>query len=158
MTVTVDRNPRDVAILSVALRLRDVDRREIAAVTDLTGDDLAFFASAQACAAPLRAVIAFDEQPVAVIAAGENWPGNWWVAAWSTDEWPRVMMASTRLLRRSLPAVWALGGHRLECRAAAWRCDVHRWIESCGGLHESTLRAWGRSGEDYLIYRWIKEN
>jgi hypothetical protein len=138
----------------VLYNLRAADRREIEA-TVARFDSEALAAVTCACRLGFVAAAA-DLTPVAVLAAGELWPGVWQLGMFATPRWPEVGRGVTRLARRWLPAqLGALGAHRAQAFSLAEHEQGHRWMLSLGARCEATLRAWGRNGEDFKLFVWL---
>jgi hypothetical protein len=93
--------------------------------------------------------------PIAVLAAGELWPGVWQLGLFATPRWPEVGGAVTRFARRWLePRLRALGAHRAQAFSLADHDDAHRWMLRLGARCEATLAGWGRGGEDFKVFVW----
>jgi hypothetical protein len=85
-------------------------------------------------------------------------PGVWTMFAYGTDQWPRVVLSMTKhALRRIVPALLAVGAHRVECRALASHTESRRWIEFLGAREEAILKAYGKRQEDFVLYVWRPE-
>ena len=142
------------AVGQVLYNLREADRREIeATVFRFDSDALA----AASCACRLGFVAAADDlTPVAVLAAGELWPGVWQLGMFATPRWPEVALGVTRHARRWLRGqLRALGAHRAQAFSLAGHAAAHRWMLRLGARCEATLTGWGRGGEDFKVFVWL---
>ena len=143
-------------IRAVLEDLRPADRAELAATLwDFDPRSLAE-ASAQA---PLG-FVAGDAtgRPVAVVGAVELWPGCWQVGLFATPAWPRVARAvSLRIRRRLVPVLLDAGARRAQAFSDARNEEAHRWLARLGARREARLAAFGRNGEDFLLYAWTRE-
>ena len=136
----------------VALRMRAYDAEEIFAIR--RNDDREEIAHAAASRAPYAWAAGLDGRPIACLGVVECWPGMWESWMFATDDFDRIGKRLTRFARRSIiPAVRAAGGHRLQCHSMEGHTVAHRWLDSFGAVREATLRAYGRGGQDFHVYR-----
>ena len=107
-----------------------------------------------------RGCIRVDADDGAVVAIGdvvETRPNVVSLLFFATDRFPEVARPATRfIVRRLLPELRALGVHRIEAIAAADNKEAHRWIQTMGLSQEAVLRKFGRNGEDYINFAWVK--
>lgn len=95
------------------------------------------------------------ERPIAMGGVTEMWPGVWCGWALATNEFPRIAAPLTRWVRRkAMPAIKRAGAHRLEVRSIESHTQSHRWLEILGFEREAVLRGYGRSQENFVVYRW----
>lgn len=141
----------------IAQHLREQDRIEIAAMSG--ADDPEQFLAAKVMMSAREVYVALSGgKPAAAWGFVELWPHVGSCFAFGTDDWGLVMHAVTNHVRRyMLPRVIAAGYHRMECRALACRDDVARWTALLGAEPEALLRRAGKNGEDFMIYRWLKQ-
>ena len=142
----------------VAERMRQWDRREIFACR--WDDDAEALAqdTVRALACGYGYCTSLD-QPVAVFGAAECWPGVWQVAAFATDEWPRVALGVTRFIRRTLIAtLYERGAHRAECRSMEGHHWAHRWLLALGAQREAVHPGYGRAGETFVTFAWSRDD
>ena len=143
-------------IRSVLEDLRPADRRELAAT--LWDFDPAGLAEASA-RAPLG-FVAGDEagRAVAVVGATPLWPGVWQVGLFATPRWPAVARAvQLRVRRRLVPDLLRAGAHRAQAFSDARHHEAHRWLRRLGARCEGRLAAFGRAGEDFLLFAWTRD-
>ena len=141
------------AVGQVLYNLRPGDRREIEATVHRFDSQRLAEAT---CACRLGfAAAAADLTPVAVLAAGEPWPGVWQLGLFATPRWPEVGRAVTRFAKPWLEKqLRALGAHRAQAFSIADHDEAHRWMLRLGARCEATLAGWGRGGEDFKVFVW----
>lgn len=143
--------PRLVA--QVLYNLRDADRAELSAT--LWQFDSQLIAEAAKGARFGFVALTDDGAPTAVAGASEVWPGVFQVGLFATPRWREVAAGVTRALRRDLaPALVGAGAHRAHAFSLATHDEAHRWLSRLGARCEARLRAWGRGGEDFLLFAW----
>jgi hypothetical protein len=147
-------NRKDVSF--IAENLRKSDKMEVFATRwTENGDDLA------------DAILSYgdfgwiacsdDHVPVAAFGAVPMWNGVWSVWMFSTDRWPEVSISVTRFIKKIMtPALEESGYHRAECRSLAENTVSHKWLEMLGASKESEVRNYGRNGETFYIFSWIR--
>lgn len=140
--------------LYVSLHMRPDDRDEILATQPWGGTAACFARQAVEHAGPL-AWCAGRSRPIACIGARELWPGVFQAWMFATADFDSIGISLTLAVRRAImPAVAAAGAHRVQAFSAAWHTQAHAWLERLGAERESTLRAFGRNGEDFFTYCW----
>lgn len=141
----------------VARRMRDADFREVMATR--WDDDHDRFAI-DSFQLPGVAWAATDGEglPVAIGGVAMHTPGvgTAWLVA--TDDFPRVALSVTRHVRRVVARL--LDGHlnRIHAFSAAFHADAHRWMSRIGMRPEATLKAFGKRGEDFVMYVITRED
>lgn len=141
------------ALQHIMRRLRAIDRAELTATA--LSDDLDNLPAliTRFC---VTAFVAIDEQPIAAWGLMPMWPGVGTAWAFGTDDWDQALLAMTRHVRRfMLPMLMRQGYHRIEARGLAQRPDTERWLKVFGARPEVVLRCFGKSGEDFVLYRWL---
>lgn len=152
MTVRVEPATLE-ALQHIVQHLRAIDRDELLATT--VGDDLSSLPGRimQFC---IMSFVAADEAPIAAWGIRPMWPGVCTVWAFGTDDWDRALMPMTRHGREfMIPTLLKQGYHRIECRSLADREDTARWLRLFGATPEATLRCYGKSGENFTLYRRV---
>lgn len=132
----------------VANRMRPHDRAERLALSH--GDD-AVAAAVHFLKLPHLVVTVWKGTPIAVIGVVFPHPGVASTIFFATDQFRHVALATTRFIRRTLfPILLNTGIHRLQV------CTMFggdpRWIEGFGAAREAILTAYGKNGEDFLLY------
>lgn len=136
----------------VALRLREADAREIYATR--WSDDPEALALDAAAAVP--GFVCGLERPIAAIGAVPMYPGVWNVWMFATDEFPRIGVSMTKLMKRvMIPNLQKIGGHRAECRSIEGHTEAHKWLELLGARREAEHLKAGKNGETFYTYAWV---
>lgn len=147
-------NIRDASY--VAANMRPHDWREIAAQAP---DDLRPLDVAAWSIAGREAYIAIArDRPVSVFGVHDATPaGNvlsiW---AWGTAGMWRAVPGITRWIRTAVPRWIDEGVTRVEARSIVGHTAAHRWMRSLGA-RETELPAFGRGGEDFILFWWTRE-
>lgn len=76
--------------------------------------------------------------------------------AFGTARRRRAIPAITRFLREQSSRWVRDGVTRCEARAIVGHPTAHRWLLSLGG-EAQPCKAWGRNGEDFVLYSWTRE-
>ena len=96
-------------------------------------------------------------KPVAVISWLQMHPGCYTVAMLATPDWPSVALSVTKWVRRALiPKLLDSGARRVECKSIDGHTDAHRWLLSLGARAESRLESYGKNGETFVLFRWLR--
>lgn len=140
-------------VYPVALNMRDEDKREIYA-NRFSDDPMSVARDAIRLGSPVGWVSGL-ERPIAAFGCHLMWPGVWSMWLFGTNEFRRIGIGMTKLVRRDiLPMLWEAGAHRLEARSISGHVDAQRWLELIGARREATLKSYGRGGEDFHVYAW----
>jgi RimJ/RimL family protein N-acetyltransferase len=142
----------------VATLMRESDRREIDATlpTDFSDSD---FARCCAACAPFAWTVGLDREPIACVGVQRLWPGVWQAWLFSTPRFDEIGFRLTLFAqRRMMPAVARAGARRVHAYSIEGHGEAHRWLERLGAQHEATLRGYGSRGEDFRLYRWLRED
>lgn len=157
MRVELRAEPPFEDVLVVASNLRARDQEEIFATRwadspeQLAGDVVKTGA--------FRWGAYVDGKPVAMIGAAPAWPNVWSVWAFGTDDWPRAVRALTKHVRRfMIPALMKAGAQRAFCYAMASHDDARRWLTALGAVEETTLANWGKNGQTFVCYCWLRKD
>lgn len=143
------------AVASVAWRCRKQDWREITATVDIEDPNLW---AAHLCARSTFGTVAFSRDlPVAALGACRIRPGVFSLWMFATPDWPLVAPAVTRWCHRVLkPSLLRAGAHRAECASLSDHTTAHRWLLRFGFTHEATMPGWGKRGETFLQFSWVR--
>lgn len=135
-------------ILHVCQHLRADDLREISE-TRWSGDDIA--ESLWQTPGGKFAIIR-DGSPVALLGVVPVWPGvgQAWLIA--TPEVGNYGVEVMRVSKRIIKTLLDLEMHRIHAYSAAFHTQAHRWLEMTGFRRESTLKQYGKTGEDFYCY------
>lgn len=147
-------NQGDLAFVAENLRISDKNEVFATRWTE-NGDDLA---SAILSYGDFGWIACADDgTPVAAFGAVPLWNGVWSVWMFSTDRWPEVSLSVTRFIKKIMtPALEEAGYHRAECKSMAENTTAHRWLEILGASKESELKNYGRNGETFYTFSWIR--
>lgn len=141
--------PQDVA--AVAAKMRDIDRREICALS--VSDDPVVVTSILSHFAPLGATVWKDDEPICVVGAMMLWPGVYSVFMFATDRWLEVVIEATRFVRNTLlPTLRDAGAHRLQCYSLAEHTDAHQWLRYLGADREMPEPKYGKNKENFILF------
>lgn len=105
-------------------------------------------------------IAAFWENTVPVVIGGliQHRPNVATLLFFATDDFPKIGSELTRFIKQRLFAGYvAQGVHRIEAASIDGYDEVHRWIEVLGLKKEAVMRGYGRGGETYLQFAWVKE-
>jgi hypothetical protein len=69
----------------------------------------------------------------------------------------RCIPAVTRHVYREFVSQWMQGNiRRIEARTIESHDSAHRWLEKAGAVRCCTLEQWGRNGERFYLYEWVR--
>lgn len=156
MGVQIVAEPPLADMRHVAQNMRERDRNEIFATR---WDDDPNKVARDVCASgAFRWGVYLDGAPVAAIGAHPRWPGVWTAWAFATDDWPKVVVPTTRHVRRfMIPALINFGVERVDCLSLATHTDARKWLTYLGAKEEKSLDKWGKGGETFVSYVWTRE-
>lgn len=142
-------------VLHIATHMRLADRDEIFATRF---DDRAEALALSATAVGGIAVTFGKDEPIAAIGAYEAWPHFWTVWMFATDRFKEVSLTTTRFVKRVIiPALEKAEYRRAECHSHSEHFEAHAWLEYLGARRESVCPLYGRNGETFYRYVWLKE-
>lgn len=137
--------------------LRKADAEEAFAQRD-HDDPLRLAAEAWAHWGEIAWVVYSGGEPVAVFGATRMWGGVWGAWLLATDDFPKVGLFVTKFIqRRMIPFLVEQGAHRCEARSLDSHKRAHEWLEALGAEREGLLWQYGKGGEDFAIYRWLRD-
>jgi RimJ/RimL family protein N-acetyltransferase len=143
----------------VAANMRRQDFREISCLWE-AWDTRALGICAVETAVPGMVWSAWYEgQPAAAFGfsrASAFDPAHWQAWAFGTDRFTRCVPAITRHIL-DLTASIARDCRRLQAITHEGHASAHRWIEALGAGREGRLRSYGRGGEDFYVYAWVRD-
>jgi hypothetical protein len=92
-------------------------------------------------------------RPVAALGIFENFPGNWQIWSFGTEDYPLVVVGFLERLTQAIEAARRDHGlHRLECRSIRIHSSAHRLLRVLGFESEGVLRCYGRDRSDYFLF------
>lgn len=96
-------------------------------------------------------------EPVAIGGLIQHRPNVATLLMYATDRFPAIAHPLTRFIRKCLfPAGRETGVHRIEATSIAGYDEAHRWIEMLGLQREAELPGYGRGGETYISFAWVR--
>lgn len=104
-------------------------------------------------------VARIDGDPVAAVGVSRlaPWLGSAW--AFGTDRTRRIIPALTRWgVAEWKHRLIADGFRRVEVRTIVDHDLSHRWLESLGFVREGLCRGYGRNGEDFAQYAYVRDS
>lgn len=140
-------------VLKCARNMRDLDRREMAALYsadpyELTDECLSFgtpYWGAMHGAVPAY-VFGLYVQP-------HN--GVWAAWGFGTSHFPKVVGEVNRFLKRVVfPNMRKAGVDRCECLSLAAKTDAHRWLTWLGTREEDEITDYRCTGETFKLFVW----
>lgn len=148
----------DLSVVAYAMRARDVV--EFLAVNQVSTDvELAELLMERYACRHDTFCVYDDEEPVGVGAMIEGRPNVITLMFFATPRFPKIVLGLTKFIKRELfPSYRKSGAHRIECVSIDGHVETHRWIETLGLKHEAALRGYGKNGETFHQFAWVKEN
>lgn len=151
--------PSRADVIEVASRMRAEDAAEFLAVSFCDGRDDLVKELADRYGGAETAFCAYDgDDPVAIGAMILHRPNVITAGLFATEDFHKVAFPFARFIRQRLfPEYRARGIHRIDALSAATHTKAHRWMETLGMREEARLRAFGRGGEDFVQFAWVKD-
>lgn len=79
-----------------------------------------------------------NREPVASLGAALTWPGHWTAWAFGTSQWPKVVLAMTKHIKRvMIPMLLEIGAHTVAAYAHAAHVEACKWLEFLGAAPTS---------------------
>jgi hypothetical protein len=137
--------------------LSDIDRIELEA-TAWDNRRIADALVSRIMDGAMVAMIAKGDRPITACGLVPLSPTVAVAFAFSTPEYRRAIIPVTRFIR-GFGTAFAIKTaiRRIEFRALAARPDVGRWVRLLGAKPEATLSCFGKNGEDFILYRWLRD-
>lgn len=150
--------PTPATVRHVAERMRERDRMEFMAVSHAsTAAELAESLVARYGDHPEVIVAGAGDVPIAVGGLLRLRPNVATLMFFATEDMAEIGGPLTRFIRQRLFAQYrAEGVHRIECASLAGYDEVHRWLLALGLQQEAVMRGYGRGGEDFVQFAWVK--
>lgn len=151
--VTTPENVRHVAE-----RMRASDFREFSALSHADNQEEMTTLLVQGYGEHPSGICAYDgEEPVAVGAMVQGRPNVVTLMFFATDEFPKIALPLTRFITKNLFEKYrGEGVHRIECISVDGYDEAHRWIKLLGLHHEAVMPGFGKNGEAFHSYSWVK--
>lgn len=139
----------------VVANLRDQSRDEIFSCLECSEED---FALDIASSMGFKWVGYYDGKPAAIIGASPQHRGVWNLFGFGTDDWLKIWRDVTKTARKDMmQAVKDTGAHRAQCVTMASHIGTHRWLKALGATLQTPMPAYGREGQDYTMFAWVRE-
>jgi len=147
---------RDVEAVVRSMRDRDVD--EFMAVSSAaTRDELNYSLIKRYGSNPDALCVSKSGVPIGVGAMIEARPNVATLLFFANYLFPQVAIGLTRFIRGNLfPRYRGAGVHRIECVSMDGYAEAHRWIGLLGLKHEATMPGYGRDGQTFHQFAWVK--
>ena len=156
MNVELSPEPPRADVEYIVANLRERDRAEIFA-TKWTTDE-AELVEAVLAAGAFQWAAYVNGEPVALIGASPRWPNVWSMWAFGTDKWPLAVRRLTKHAKNFMfPALMNAGAVRADCYALETHEDARRWLKALGAIEEQRLANWGKNGETFVCYCWLRK-
>lgn len=102
-------------------------------------------------------VVTLDGNPEAAFGATEQRTGLWIIWSWGSRRMWRTVPTITKFcMEVVIPDVLNAGAMRGEARAMASNQMAVRWLERLGATRQGVLRNFGKNGEDFLLFEWVR--
>ncbi len=146
-------NLRDLSYVAAHMRASDraeiecqIDEWNAATIAAMSLRDLAY-------------VVELNGNPEAAFGCGQVRRGYWIAWSWGTDRLAKCLPTMLRFITEQLqPAVFDAGAQRVEARALASHKRARRFLERIGGHLRCDLPAYGKNGEDFVLYDWTRDS
>lgn len=153
--------PRPGDIEQIARSMRGRDLEELEAIYPVNGrQDVAdYFIEAYRARPDLICGYVDKYEPVAIGMLLEGRPNVVTLGFIATDRFPEILVPAAKFIRQRLfSRVKKAGCHRIETVTIDGYDETHRWLKMLGLSREATHRNYGKLGQTFHTYAWIKEN
>lgn len=148
----------DVRFVAANMRQDDVDEF-LAVSTARDRNELAEVLLDRYGGHPAAIVFRDGATPVGIGAGIEVRPNVITLMFFATDQFRAVAIDTARFVTRELfPRYRAAGVHRIEAVSIEGHTSAHRWIELVGLRREAILPGFGRGGETYHQFAWVRDD
>jgi hypothetical protein len=145
-------------VRQVAERMRDSDFREFSAVSYAKTRTQLADTMVQIYGEHPGGMCAYlGDEPVAVGAMIEGRPNVITLMFFATEKMAKIAVPLTRFIRNNVFERYREEGvHRIECISIDGYEAAHRWIEILGLKREATFEGYGKRGEKFVQFAWVK--
>lgn len=152
---------RDVTY--VAVNMREHDQREVLGVLpDWMAPGIAGLMCFEASPEGFAWVASYKDSPACAFGVAPQsavTPWLWSAWAFGTNEMKRTIPAVSRFAKRVWPqALPKAGVTRVEVRSLVDHDIAHHWLAGLGARREGLCTGYGRDGEDYELWAWLKKD
>ncbi|WP_398469638.1 hypothetical protein [Tardiphaga sp.] len=145
-------NLRDLSY--VAAHMRAADRAEV----ECQMDEWSATVVAAVSLRDFAFTVDLNGNPEAAFGAGQVRQGYWLAWSWGTHRLMRCLPTMIQFITEQLqPAVYAAGALRVEARALKSHTQACAFLRRIGGHHRCDLPAYGKGGEDFVLFDWTRE-
>lgn len=151
--------PKDV--YHVAANMRERDYEEISCLTFAQDrEELAnYLAASYSSCENVYACGTTKDGPIAILSYIPTRPGVWSLGLFATDSFQKVgKFLTKRIIRDIIPALDKANAHRVEAQSIEGYDEVHRWLEFLGLKEENTLPGFGRNGETFKTFSFVRSD
>jgi hypothetical protein len=139
----------------VAANMRAVDRAEV----ECQVDEWNAVAIAAMSLRDFAFVVELNGNPEAAFGAGQVRKGYWIAWSWGTNRLTKCLPVMVDyIMTRLQPDIYSAGALRVEARALKSHCQAHRFLKRIGGHLRCDLPAYGKGGEDFLLFDWTRDS
>jgi len=143
----------------IAANMRDQDFREIGCLWKEWDTRLLGRGALETAVPGMAWSVWYEGEPAAAYGfsrAAAFDPDHWQAWAFGTERFRRCVPLITRHLKSLRPLI-ERDCRRLQVITHAEHDISHGWIKTLGGRKEGVLRSYGRGGEDFHVYAWVRE-
>lgn len=96
-------------------------------------------------------------EPLAVAGLIQHRPNVVTLLFFAKPDLPRIGTDLTRfVVKRLFPTYRRHGVHRIECASIEGYHETHRWLQVLGLSQEAIMPRYGRDGQTYIQFSWVK--
>lgn len=145
-------------ILHVSVNMRERDYEEISALRySNSRGELVEALSSSLKGFPTVYCVGDESGPVVIVAYIPTRPGVWNLGMFATDAIKNVGLFLTKtIIRDIIPALDRANAHRVEAFSIDGYTEVHNWLRFLGLKEECTLSKYGKNGEDFKVFSYVR--
>ncbi len=150
-----------VALYHICRNLRECDAQEIYPLCHHENPMILAQQTMWACNAGMGNIVWVDGLPTAVCGVHPEFSGhmNYRVFAFGTDDWKAAAYPVMRELRKiAREVIREHGTMRMQADSSEHHTEAHAWMERMNGKRESIMRHYGKNGETYYRYVWLRDD
>ena len=144
-------------IFEVARNMRERDFEEISALRYANDRDELAYSLANTLADFETVYTVGYTDPIAIVTYIPVRPGVWSLGMFATDKFKTIGLYLTkRIIRDIIPALDRANAHRVEAYSIEGYDEVHKWLQFLGLKEECTLSKYGKRGEDFKVFSYVR--
>lgn len=150
-----------VALYHICRNLRECDAQEIYPLCHHDNPLILAQQTMWACNAGQGKLIWVNGIPAAVCGVHPEFSGhmNYRVFAFGTDDWKAAAYPVMRELRKiAREVIKEHGTMRMQADSSEHHTEAHAWMERMNGKRESVMPHYGKNGETYYRYVWLRDD